>query len=524
MLESFNVKREMEYERLSPQEQEKRGILGRLVGIIADFKNPTRNGRKYSEELWDKTFSNPIMIEKIENRCLFGELGHPVDRTEIDMEKIAICMAEVPKKGSDGKLYGVFDILATPNGRILKTMCDYGCKIGVSSRGCGDTVEDYDGTESVEPDSYDCECWDAVLLPAVKSARPKYVTESLTNEKTLRKALKEAIDSSTDEDKKTMEDTLERLEIDYSTDEEDVSESVDNIEDNEIVDEPNESVTKLNDETAENSGVDILEELQDSWKTQAEQKDMIKELQEKLSVCYTKEARFSTFLGRANAKLAEAESANKDLQRQVESLTEQLDKCRSSEKMIKENLTSFQTQLQTSSQQKQKLSENVKTYRHKVALLEEELKSARTQHESSIADLEKRNGELLEALENSLSEFKTKEGQSSAKLDSATKLVEKYKSIAKTAVDRYIQLQASRLGLKSDNIKERLPQSYSFSDIDRICEDLQAYNLKVNSLPFNVASKKNIKMKITESKQNVIPSTGSGIDDEIDLTLSSFMK
>lgn len=524
MLESFNVKREMEYEKLSPQEQERRGILGRLVGIIADFKNPTRNGRKYSEELWDKTFSNPIMIEKIENRCLFGELGHPADRTEIDMEKIAICMAEIPKKGNDGKLYGVFDILATPNGRILKTMCDYGCKIGVSSRGSGDTFEDYDGTESVEPDTYDCECWDAVLLPAVKSARPKYVNESLTNTKTLKIALREALESSPEEERRTMEDTLEHLEIDYSTDEEGISESVDNKEDKEVVDKPNEAGNEQNDETAENSGVDVLEELQASWKTQSEQKDKIKDLQEKLSVCYTKEARFSDFLGRANAKLAEAESANKDLQRQVEHLTEQLDKYRSAEKLAKDDLTSLNSQLQTSSKQKQKLSENVKTYRHKVLCLEEELKSVKTKHESAVADLQKRNTELIEALENSLSEFKTKEGQSSAKLDSATKLVEKYKSIAKKAVDKYIQLQASRSGLKADSIKERLPQSYSFSDIDRICEDLQTYNLKVNSLPFNVPSKKNVKMKITESTQNVTHSTDSGIDDEIDLTLSSFMK
>ena len=212
MLESFNINNEMQYQKLSLDEQQERGILGRLVGVIADFKNPTRNGRRYTEELWDKTFADPIMKEKLENRCLFGELGHPVDRQEIDMEKIAICLAEVPKKGNDGKLYGVFDILATPNGRILKTMCDYGCKIGVSSRGSGDTVEDYDGGETVEPDTYECECWDAVLLPAVKSARPQYVTESLdTSKKTFKKALREALESSSEDEKKVMEQTLNEL-------------------------------------------------------------------------------------------------------------------------------------------------------------------------------------------------------------------------------------------------------------------------------------------------------------------------
>ena len=155
------------------------------------------------------------MQEKIKNRCVFGELGHPVDRTETDMEKIAICLAEQPKKGQDGKLYGVFDILNTPNGRILKSLCDYGCKIGISSRGQGDLITDMDGEEAVDPDTYDCECFDAVLLPGVEAARLTYVTESLNtkNRKGLKVALTENLKSANDSDRKIMEDTLKNLNI-----------------------------------------------------------------------------------------------------------------------------------------------------------------------------------------------------------------------------------------------------------------------------------------------------------------------
>lgn len=39
------------YKKLTEEEQQSRGILGRLAGIIADTKNPTRNGRQYSSEL-----------------------------------------------------------------------------------------------------------------------------------------------------------------------------------------------------------------------------------------------------------------------------------------------------------------------------------------------------------------------------------------------------------------------------------------------------------------------------------------
>ena len=52
MLESFDNVKGFEYKKLSPEEMKARGILGRLIGPVADFINPTRNGRSYSESLW----------------------------------------------------------------------------------------------------------------------------------------------------------------------------------------------------------------------------------------------------------------------------------------------------------------------------------------------------------------------------------------------------------------------------------------------------------------------------------------
>lgn len=215
MLESFSTG-PFTYKKMGLEEQQSRGILGRLTGIIADTKNPTRNGRKYSRELWEAVFENPVMQEKIANRCLFGELGHPTDREEVDMTKVAICLSDKPKIGEDGKLYGVFDILSTPNGRILKSLCDYGCNIGVSSRGTGDLYTDEDGNEAVDPDSYNCECWDAVVVPAVESARMQYVHESLDVKKynkTLRQRLTEELFKASEEDKEIMNEALETLGI-----------------------------------------------------------------------------------------------------------------------------------------------------------------------------------------------------------------------------------------------------------------------------------------------------------------------
>ena len=212
MLESLSDNK-FTYQKLTEEEQKKRRILGRLTGIIADSKNATRNGRLYSIDLWKKVFDDPIMEEKIKNRCCFGECGHPANREEVDMEKIAICLAEKPKVGKDGNLYGIFDILDTPCGKILKTLCDYGCNIGISSRGTGDLYTNENGQEAVDPDTYNCECFDAVLLPAVKSARLQMVNESLNTKTSLKKALVEDYKNASDEDKAKMKETLESLNI-----------------------------------------------------------------------------------------------------------------------------------------------------------------------------------------------------------------------------------------------------------------------------------------------------------------------
>ena len=38
-------------------------VLGTLEGPCADFIDGTRNGRHYSEELWDTVFNDPIVNE-----------------------------------------------------------------------------------------------------------------------------------------------------------------------------------------------------------------------------------------------------------------------------------------------------------------------------------------------------------------------------------------------------------------------------------------------------------------------------
>lgn len=197
----------LQMQPLSEEEKTRRHILGRLWGPIATSKEKTRNGRGYNAELWDKALKDEIFREKVANKSLFLELGHPVDREETDMNVVCACIPELPKV-IEGDLYAYVDILDTKQGRLLKTLCDYGFVPGISSRGSGDIM----ANDEVDPETFFLETWDIVQLPAVKKARLT-MCESLQSTKTLSKALRESLEQMTDEDRAEAEATLERLDV-----------------------------------------------------------------------------------------------------------------------------------------------------------------------------------------------------------------------------------------------------------------------------------------------------------------------
>ena len=209
---NFNNRKILEALRMQPLSEEEmaaRHILGRLYGPIATCVESTRNGRLYNKPLWEKALKDEIFLEKVATKALFLELGHPADREETDMKQACACIPEVPKIVGD-ELYAYVDILDTPNGRLLKTLVDYGFVPGISSRGSGDVMDN----NQVDPETFFLETWDIVQLPAVKKARLN-VCESLdSNSVRLKKALAESYNAAKEEDKDTMKEALENLNID----------------------------------------------------------------------------------------------------------------------------------------------------------------------------------------------------------------------------------------------------------------------------------------------------------------------
>ena len=486
------------------------------------------------------------MEEKIKNKVVLGELGHPADRTETDITQAAIALAEKPKFGKDGKLYGVFDILNTPNGKILKTLCDYGTTIGVSSRGEGDVIEDYEGNEAVDPDTYSCETWDAVLLPAVKEARMSYVTEALNKKKynkTLRQKLSEEIDKAEQTDKKIMEETLDKLNIslnesdtldesavesseytkvlkaihDAIKDDDDIESLKEYLKDiigycHKMADDydielnedlnteecENKETQKITEEVVDNQSDDILTELQEALKDKAELEESIAEVQNKLAVSDAKVEsleeelnKYKVLAGRLSSKAKESKGLSEKINKLEESISD-------SEKTIKQlkaarvaNATKTKSLTESISKEKedkQKLSEDLKTAKGEVEKLTEELNDVK-------ADLD------------------IKEKQAKQKAEKLMKVVEAYKKVANDTMKRYIESKATMYGLSFNEVRNRLPKSYSADDVDSVCESLRKYNINVNTLPVGIKPR----IRFTESRNDNlrIENEADEINDEL---------
>ena len=498
MLESINSDA-LEYVKMSPEEMKSRGILGRLTGPCCDTIRPTRNDRLYSEELWEKVFDSPLVKEQFEAGGIFGELTHP-DREEVALEKVAISMPNAPKKNKDGLLIGVWDILDTPCGRILKTLCDYGYAVGISTRGTGDIVTDYDGNECVDPDTYTLNALDIVTIPAVKAARLHYVTESVSNKESLSESLQKLVEKSNDSDKKIITETLKDLEIHLSSTEEDVN--IDASDSN---------------TAAEDNGASVVKNLQTALKENKALQAQIVQLQEKLSVCYAKEAKFEE----ANDKCKNVSSQLSRSQKMVESLKARISSLYKKINSLNESFSEKEKEVRSLTEElnnsRKKLLESVSSKDMSIKALSTKLSQLSEDSKQKIAESDAKCAKLQARLQEQMKDSDAKNAELSRKLNHSNGLVEKYKAIAKNAVEKYISTQAIRLGVKPEEIKSRLREGYTFNDIDTICEEIQDYHISVSKLPFSLDKKQTVGVSITESKEPI--KGASCFDDEVDDSL-----
>lgn len=148
-------------------------VLATLRGPALDYIRDTRNNRRYEEDLWDSVAKSDYVKELLETKNFLGEPDHPMqweNRADIHYPYVSHAVRELIKRPELGYYEVVIDILDTPNGRILKTLIDYGVKLGVSSRGSGSTIRK-NNRNIVDKRTYKFITIDVVPMPGNRSAR-----------------------------------------------------------------------------------------------------------------------------------------------------------------------------------------------------------------------------------------------------------------------------------------------------------------------------------------------------------------
>ena len=162
------------------------------------------------------------------------------------------------------------------------------------------------------------------------------------------------------------------------------------------------------------------------------------------------------------------------------------------------------------------LIESISVKNKKISKLEESLSSLKE-------TLNNENMALKESLETVKKDMALKQSEYNQKLTKANQIVEHYKKIAQTSLNKYLESKAKHLGVRVLDIKERLNEKYSFEDIDRVCEDLKGYQVTLSKLPIQLSNNNKmgnnskLKMRFTESVEPIKPK--NRFDDDVDESL-----
>jgi hypothetical protein len=135
----------------------------------SDTKNA--NGRTYRRTIWERLVGDDksSVQEVVRSGGMVGHLEHPADG-RMNAKEGALVTRKLTLK-NDGVVWGVAELLDTPNGLILQEYTRKGVRWGVSSRGNGSV----DDKGFVNEEDYSLSTFDAVLKPSTPGAYPKRV-------------------------------------------------------------------------------------------------------------------------------------------------------------------------------------------------------------------------------------------------------------------------------------------------------------------------------------------------------------
>lgn len=139
--------------------------------LMAEAVN--RNGRFYSRRVLEESVDSYIR-DYINERRATGELNHP-EYPFPDPKKAAIMIEKLEWQGNN--VIGKALVLNTPDGLIIQELLSANFKLGVSTRGLGDTKKRPDGASDVT--KFAMGAIDAVDLPSGQVCYVNSINESV---------------------------------------------------------------------------------------------------------------------------------------------------------------------------------------------------------------------------------------------------------------------------------------------------------------------------------------------------------
>lgn len=172
------------FDNIREQELPKYNVLGTYEGECADASITNKNGLDITRPVWENVFASDDYKQAIELGWYIGFLGHPEDPNCMDFRNACIVMRS-GRIDDDGKVYGTFDLIDTPVGRVVKAFQDAGVVFGISVRGAGDIV-----SNSVDPETFVFRGFDLVTFPAYPDAIPTFSAIAASTDASARAAYK----------------------------------------------------------------------------------------------------------------------------------------------------------------------------------------------------------------------------------------------------------------------------------------------------------------------------------------------
>lgn len=123
-----------------------------IMGTFSSAEKQNKNGRVYPKNILEREINK--LWEAIKNRTCLGQMGHPEDSPETDLEKAAIITEDLQWKEND--VLGKARVLNTPSGNTLRNLIEDNVTIGISSRGLGTVNENGTVNEDFQLLTYDC--------------------------------------------------------------------------------------------------------------------------------------------------------------------------------------------------------------------------------------------------------------------------------------------------------------------------------------------------------------------------------